>query len=85
MATKTENHKNQKTTAATVKKTAAPAKTKDHLEIMDNYLDKRLGWLIWAILEITFLFSLLLFDLRVSLSGDDSFYIIRASDLYTFV
>lgn len=29
---------------------------------------------------ITFLFSLLLFDSRVSLSGDDSFYIIRASD-----
>ena len=80
MAAKTENHKNQKAPNASVKKPAAPAQTKDLLEIMDTYLDKRLGWLIWVIVGITFLFSLLLFDSRVSLSGDDSFYIIRASD-----
>jgi hypothetical protein len=80
MAAKTEYHKNQKTSTATVKKPAAPAQAKDLLKIMDSYLDKRLGWLIWVILGITFLFSLLLFDPRVSLSGDDSFYIIRASD-----
>lgn len=80
MAKKTENHKNIKTDSTSVKKNIAPEKPKDLLGIMDGFLDQRLGWLIWVILGITFLFSLLLFDSKVSLSGDDSFYIIRASD-----
>ncbi len=80
MAAKTGNPKNLKNTTAKVKKTAAPAQTKDLLQIMDEFLDQRLGWLIWVILGITFVFSLLLFDSKVSLSGDDSFYIIRASE-----
>jgi len=80
MAAKTDNPKNLKNNAATVKKTVAPAQTKDLLQIMDEFLDQRLGWLIWLIMGIALVFSLLLFDSRVSLSGDDSFYIIRASD-----
>ena len=80
MAKKTENPKNLKTAPGQEKKTTAEPISKDLLGIMDSFFDKRLGWLIWVILGITFIFSLLLFDSRVSLSGDDSFYIIRASD-----
>lgn len=80
MAKKTEHHTKPKTASVTIKKKVTPAKPKSLLETLDKYLDQRLSWLIWVILGITFLFSLLLFDSRVSLSGDDSFYIIRASD-----
>jgi len=80
MAKNTTNRKNQGSVSPTLKKTIPPAVSKDLLGIMDGFLDQRLGWLIWVILGITFLFSLLLFDPRVSLSGDDSFYIIRASE-----
>ena len=80
MAKSTTNHKNQKVASPTVNKPSAPQESKDLLRTMDAFLDQRLGWLIWVILGITFLFGLMLFDSRVSLSGDDSFYIIRASD-----
>jgi hypothetical protein len=80
MATKTENQKEQKKATALPKKTSSAGERRDLLGILDSFFDKRLGWLIWVILGVTFLFSLLLFDSRVSLSGDDSFYIIRASD-----
>ena len=80
MAKNTTNQKNQKVVIPIAKKTNPPAESKDLLRSMDAFVDQRLGWLIWVILGITFLFSLLLFDSRVSLSGDDSFYIIRASD-----
>jgi len=80
MAKNSTDHKNQKAVASTVKKTNIPHISKDLLGSMDDFLDQRLGWLIWVILGVTFFFSLLLFDSRVSLSGDDSFYIIRASD-----
>ena len=85
MAKKSENTKEMKKAPAAVKKEGIVSETKDLLGVMDGFLDKRLGWLIWVIIGITFLFSLLLFDSRVSLSGDDSFYIIRASDfLHSF-
>jgi len=80
MASKIENSKKQKTLSSQTKKSSIVSESRDLLSILDGYLDKRLNWLIWVILGITFLFSLLLFDSRVSLSGDDSFYIIRASD-----
>jgi hypothetical protein len=51
----------------------------DHL---DSYLSKSYSWLIWVIPGIALLFSLFLFDQRISQAGDDSFYIIRA---YEFV
>lgn len=80
MAKNSTNQKNQKVVSPVAKKINPPVESKDLLRSMDAFLDERLGWLIWAILGITILFSLLLFDSRVSLSGDDSFYIIRASD-----
>jgi hypothetical protein len=80
MAKNTPDYKNQKVVSSTVKKANIPQASKDLLQSMDVFLDQRLGWLIWVILGITFLFSLLLFDSRVSLTGDDSFYIIRAYD-----
>lgn len=80
MAKNSTNQKNQKVVSSNAKKINPTVESKDLLRSMDSFLDQRLGWLIWVILGITFLFSLLLFDSRVSLSGDDSFYIIRASD-----
>jgi len=50
------------------------------LEIMDRTLVKSYPWLVWVIMAITLLFSLLLYDPKISLSGDDSFYINRASE-----
>ncbi len=50
------------------------------LESLDRFFDQRHSWLIWVFMGITLLFSLLLFDPKVSLSGDDSFYINRASE-----
>jgi len=80
MAKKSTTQKKQGIVSSTVKKNNPTEGSKDLLRIMDSFLDQRLGWLIWVILGITFLFSLLLFDSKVSLSGDDSFYIIRAYD-----
>jgi len=80
MAKKTNNPKENSISADQAKKTTQAEGTRDLLGRMDSFFDKRLGLLIWVILGITFVFSLLLFDSRVSLSGDDSFYIIRASD-----
>lgn len=80
MAKKPEIQKKSKGVAANPKSENTSTQTKDLLGIIDSFLDAKLGWLIWVILGTTFLISLLLFDSRVSLSGDDSFYIIRASD-----
>jgi hypothetical protein len=43
-------------------------------------LDRRLNLVFWILFGITMLTSLLLFDIRVSIDGDDSAYIIRAVD-----
>jgi len=80
MAKKTANPTGYKSPPTSSKKTPVTTESKDLLRTIDSFLDKRLAWLIWVILGITFLFSLILFDSRVSLSGDDSFYIIRASE-----
>lgn len=80
MAKSTTNPQNHKVVSPNVNKTIPTQGSKDLLTLMDAFFDKRLAWLIWVILGITFFFSLLLFDSRVSLSGDDSFYIIRASN-----
>ena len=47
---------------------------------LDRTLDRNLGWLPWVFMGTALLFSLLLWDPKISLSGDDSFYIIRAHD-----
>jgi hypothetical protein len=80
MAKLVEGQKDKKQSISNERKTNPVPVSKDLLSIMDAFFDKRLGWIIWAILGISFIFCLLLFDSRVSLSGDDSFYIIRASD-----
>jgi len=80
MARKTDYKQDKKTGKTATSRPAPVTEKKDLLGILDSYFDSRLGWMIWVILGITFIFSLLLFDSRVSLSGDDSFYIIRASD-----
>jgi len=52
---------------------------------LDAFLNKRMKWMIWLIIGLGFLISLLLFDSRISLSGDDSAYIMRANDfLHSF-
>ena len=80
MARKTSVVKEHKPLTSTVKKTHTVIEKPDLLGTLDAYFDTRMSWIIWVILGLTFVFSLLLFDSRVSLSGDDSFYIIRASD-----
>lgn len=48
-------------------------------EALDNFLTRHARFTLLIPLALTLLFSLLLFDSKVSPSGDDSFYIIRAS------
>lgn len=50
------------------------------LERMDNYLQKHDMMFFWIIFGITLLVSLGLYDPRVSLTGDDSSYILRADN-----
>ena len=80
MATQAENINNQKVANPAAKKVSAPGEEKDLFGKLNAYFDRRISWIFWVIMSVTFIFSLLLFDSRVSLSGDDSFYIIRASD-----
>ncbi|MBK7213150.1 MAG: hypothetical protein IPH88_07635 [Bacteroidales bacterium] len=62
------------------KKASEPKMGGSLFEMMDRSLEKAHPWLIWVSMGITLLFSLLLYDPKVSLTGDDSFYIIRASE-----
>lgn len=48
---------------------------------LNEFFERHLGFFFWAGLAITAIFSLLLFDFRVSDGGDDSTYIVRAHDL----
>jgi hypothetical protein len=50
------------------------------LKILDLTLVKSYPWIVWVFMALTLLFSLLLYDPKISLSGDDSFYINRASE-----
>ena len=47
------------------------------------YLDKHIRTVFVASLLITLVFSLLLFDIRFSMAGDDSAFVIRASEFLT--
>ncbi|MFZ4548976.1 MAG: ArnT family glycosyltransferase [Bacteroidales bacterium] len=87
MAKKIEKPKTATYTNPVTKVTKSATEPKDLLSTMDGYLDRHLNWLIWVVMGLTLMISLLLFDPRVSLTGDDSFYIIRASDfihLFTY-
>ncbi|MBK7029436.1 MAG: hypothetical protein IPH45_09555 [Bacteroidales bacterium] len=65
---------------STNKKASEPKMGGSLFEMMDRSLEKAHPWLIWLSMGLTLLFSLLLYDPKVSLTGDDSFYIIRASE-----
>ncbi len=62
------------------KKNTEKAASNDLLEIIDNFLLKRQNRWFWVFFALSVLFTFLLFDLRVSVGGDDSLYIIRAYD-----
>jgi len=73
----------KKTRSKPVQNRAAPAKTrvavqkKSIIASVNGFLAQRINLFAWIILGISLLFSVLLFDQKVSASGDDSFYIIR--------
>lgn len=50
------------------------------VQVFDKWCDKNLNFIFYATLLICVVFSALLFDIRVSLTGDDSNYVIRAWD-----
>jgi hypothetical protein len=52
----------------------------DLLELIDAFFEKNRKLLFRIFLAISFLFTLLLFNLKVSVGGDDANYIIRAYD-----
>lgn len=61
------------------KPTQTPVQS-DLLEIIDKFLQRKQMLWFWIFFSISLLFTILLFDLRVSVGGDDSTYIIRAHD-----
>jgi hypothetical protein len=54
--------------------------TKNLPDQLNNWCEARMKQIFVACLLVSMIFSALLFDVRVSLTGDDSTYIIRASD-----
>jgi len=83
---KTETKPKKKTPANLSQQPVRPVKTKtvQHdgsvFGVLNAFLDKRLNIIFWILFGMTFLFCILLFDIRFSLTGDDSAYVIRASD-----
>jgi len=57
-----------------------PTSTKDIIDFIDNYFEKKQKTWFWILFFISVIFTFLLFDLRVSVGGDDSEYIIRADN-----
>jgi len=47
---------------------------------IDAFINRNQSVLFWVSFVLTILFSILLFDIRVSLSGDDAGYLIRSND-----
>ncbi|MBK7214768.1 MAG: hypothetical protein IPH88_16030 [Bacteroidales bacterium] len=68
------------TPAPKSKKGISGSGPKDLLGILDSAIAAKHKIWIWLFPSVALLFSLLLYDPKVSLSGDDSFYIIRASE-----
>lgn len=54
------------------------AASNDLLTIIDNFFEKRANTFFYVSLGLATLFSLLLFDVKVGIGGDDSTYILRA-------
>jgi hypothetical protein len=75
--TKTDNLKKKSS-----KKVKAGQKTIDDLFTnFDNFLKNKQNTIFWIFFGLSVLFSVLLFDLSVSVGGDDSTYIIKADNL----
>ena len=66
--------------AAKVAKSKLIKKDTGLFERINNYLSRNINWVFWIVFTFTLLFGILLFDIRVSTSGDDSTYIVRAFD-----
>lgn len=47
---------------------------------MDEFIERQFQKIFWVLLGIVVLLAVLMFDIRVSLTGDDSAYVIRAYD-----
>ncbi len=73
-----------------VKQAFKQSKTKSvpqHLALfdrIDKFLNSHLKKIFWVSFGLTLLSGLLLFDIRISTSGDDSAYIVRADDFIHF-
>jgi len=59
---------------------AAPA-SRDLLDMLDDFFLRREKFFLWLSIVLALLFSLLLFDVKPSVGGDDSAYVQRAYDL----
>lgn len=81
MAQQQKQNKKSDNFITTKKKTKTPVRPSgDLLDIIDNYLNNKDRALFWIFFTLSLLFTFLLFDLRVSVGGDDSTYIIKADD-----
>lgn len=79
---KKNNPKRTKKSSQKAKKTQVKQKTikPDLLQRIDAFLARQGKVLFWVFFGISVLFSLLLFDMRISVGGDDAAYIKRAYD-----
>lgn len=59
-----------------------PTQKRSFIELIDNFCEAKQIYIFIVSLLLTLIFSLLLFDVRVSLTGDDSMYILNA---YNFI
>ncbi|OQY00026.1 MAG: hypothetical protein B6I20_09305, partial [Bacteroidetes bacterium 4572_117] len=62
------------------KKVKAKQLPSDLFSIIDQYFTKKQNIFFKIFFAITFLFTILLFDMKVSVGGDDATYIIKAWD-----
>lgn len=69
--------KNTKSTKAT-----EPVGSNDFFDKIDSFVNKRSTFLFILFLSLTTVFSILLFDIKLSTGGDDSAYIIRAFNFF---
>lgn len=62
---------------------AKPVGNRSFLQILDDWSLKYINTIFWLAFAFTLVFSLLTFDLKSSVGGDDSEYVIRAADFVT--
>jgi dolichol kinase len=67
-----------KSTSASTKKQSRIVQAPNHLERLETFLAKYERKVFYFLLFLSMLFALLLFNARMSVSGDDASYIERA-------